>query len=584
MALDAIFLKCLKNEIKSEAVGMRVEKIHQPSREEILLVLRGRNGAKKLLLSARANSPRINFTNYSVENPKTPPMLCMLLRKHLTNAMICDVRQYETDRILFIDFDATNEIGDKIKLSLCIEIMAQHSNIILLDENGKIIDALKRVDFSKSTFRQILPGIIYKLPPNQNKLNIEKNEVEEIVFEIQKNKNKYLSSSILNTVQGISPIIAREIANASAGDDVYCEAICENSKRRLKEILLYIKEGLINNSLSPYTYFDEQNKPKDFAFLNITQYGNIGRCEKFGSFSSLLDEFYFEKDRIERTKQKSSDLYKFLQTTLARISKKINLQKADLQKCEDKEGLKIYAELINAYQFNLQKGSLFYEVQNYYDENKIVKIPADPALSPSANSQKYYKEYRKAKTAEIMLKKFIEENEQELSYIESVIDELSRSETEAEISAIREELLENGYGKKRLKTNSNKKQKMLDFIEYKTSDGFSVSVGRNNIQNDFLTFKKAHNNDMWLHTKDFPGSHVIIFSDNREISDKAIEEASVIAAYHSKARESYQIQVNYTFVKNLKKPPSSKPGKVIYHTYYTITANPDIGLIKKLKK
>lgn len=232
----------------------------------------------------------------------------------------------------------------------------------------------------------------------------------------------------------------------------------------------------------------------------------------------------------------------------------------------------------------MQKGSLFYEVQNYYDENKIVKIPADPALSPSANSQKYYKEYRKAKTAEIMLKKFIEENEQELSYIESVIDELSRSETEAEISAIREELLENGYGKKRLKTNSNKKQKMLDFIEYKTSDGFSVSVGRNNIQNDFLTFKKAHNNDMWLHTKDFPGSHVIIFSDNREISDKAIEEASVIAAYHSKARESYQIQVNYTFVKNLKKPPSSKPGKVIYHTYYTITANPDIGLIKKLKK
>ncbi len=584
MALDGIYLSCIKNEIKPEAVMMRVEKVHQPSKEEIVLVLRGRNGAKKLLLSARSNSPRVHFTNCTFENPKTPPMLCMLFRKYLTNAMITDIRQYESDRILFIDFDATDEIGEKIKLTISVEIIGQHSNIILIDGNNRIIDSIKRVDINKSLTRQILPGLEYVLPKNQQKTNLSECKIDELVEKVLQEENKYLSTSLMNEIQGISPIVSREIVSLSAGDDIYCYSVNEEIKQKLKCVLSDIQKGLKNNSLGAYIYFGEEGKPKDFSFVEINQYGSLGECKKQESFSALLDEFYFEKDRIERTRQKSGDLFRMLNTTLARISKKINLQKVELEKCEDKDDLKIKAELINAYQYMLEKGSSVYEVENYYDENKIIKIKADPALSPNANSQKYYKEYRKAKTAEVMLVRLIEENEQELVYIESVIDELTRSETEAEINEIRRELSENGYGKKKIKQNEKKKSKPLDPIEYVTSDGFKVLVGRNNVQNDFLTFKKAKSNDMWLHTKDIHGSHVIIVCENREISDKAIEEASVIAAYHSKARESYQVPVDYTFVKNLKKPIGAKPGKVIFNSNYTIIANPDINLINLLKK
>ena len=584
MALDGIYLSCLKNEIKPEAVMMRVEKVHQPSKEEIILVLRGKSGAKKLLLSARSNSPRVHFTNCTFENPKTPPMLCMLFRKYLTNAMITDVRQQECDRILFIDFDATDEIGEKIKLTLSVEIIGQHSNIILIDGNNKIIDSIKRVDINKSPTRQILPGIDYVLPKNQKKTNLSDCNIDELVERILREENKYLSSSLMNEIQGISPIVSREIVSLSAGGDIYCYDVNENIKQKLKSTLSKIQNGLKENSLGAYIYYGDEGKPKDFSFVEIKQYANIGECKKKESFSSLLDEFYFEKDRIERTRQKSGDLFKMLNTTLARISKKINLQKIEKEKCEDKEDLRIKAELINAHQYMLEKGRSFYEVENYYDENKIIRIKADPALSPNANSQKYYKEYRKAKTAEVMLGRLIEENEQELVYIESVIDELTRSETEAEINEIRRELSENGYGKKKLRQNEKKKVKPIEPIEYVTSDGFKVLVGRNNIQNDFLTFKKARNNDMWLHTKDIHGSHVIIVSQDREISDKAIEEASVIAAYHSKARDSYQVPVDYTFVKNLKKPVGAKPGKVIFNSNYTIIANPDINLINLLKK
>lgn len=584
MALDGIYLSCIKNEIKPEAVMMRVEKVHQPSKEEIVLVLRGRNGAKKLLLSARSNSPRVHFTNCTFENPKTPPMLCMLFRKYLTNAMITDIRQYESDRILFIDFDATDEIGEKIKLTISVEIIGQHSNIILIDGNNRIIDSIKRVDINKSPTRQTLPGLEYVLPKNQQKTNLSECKIDELVEKVLQEENKYLSTSLMNEIQGISPIVSREIVSLSAGDDIYCYSVNEEIKQKLKCVLSDIQKGLKNNSLGAYIYFGEEGKPKDFSFVEINQYGSLGECKKQESFSALLDEFYFEKDRIERTRQKSGDLFRMLNTTLARISKKINLQKVELEKCEDKDDLKIKAELINAYQYMLEKGSSVYEVENYYDENKIIKIKADPALSPNANSQKYYKEYRKAKTAEVMLVRLIEENEQELVYIESVIDELTRSETEAEINEIRRELSENGYGKKKIKQNEKKKSKPLDPIEYVTSDGFKVLVGRNNVQNDFLTFKKAKSNDMWLHTKDIHGSHVIIVCENREISDKAIEEASVIAAYHSKARESYQVPVDYTFVKNLKKPIGAKPGKVIFNSNYTIIANPDINLINLLKK
>ncbi len=583
MALDGIFLQAIKNEIEMQAVGMRVEKVHQPSREEILLVLRGRNGQKKLLLSARANSPRIHFTDFPPENPKTPPMLCMLLRKHLTSAMITGLRQIGSDRILFIDFSSTNEIGDRVSLSLVIEIMAQHSNIILINtDTNVIIDSVKRIDFSTSSVRQILPGLTYSLPPKQFKMSFSEESSDKITEKILSFKNKNLSNAILSSIEGISPIISREIAFSASENDEFCSDI---NYEKLHKIIEEYKNLICQNKLLPFIVEDENARPADFAFCEIKQYGNFRTSKKEENFSVLLDNFYRERDRIERTKQRSDDLFKKLTSSVHRISKKINLQTAELEQCADREALRINAELISANQYRLEKGACVYEVENYYDENKIIRIKADPALTPTQNSQKYFKDYRKAKNAEKMLTEIIKKSREELEYIESVLDELTRAEGEDEINEIRRELAENGYVKLKQSVSKNQKtQKALPPKKYESDDGFTILVGRNNTQNDKLSLKTAKGNDMWLHTQKIHGSHVIIVSDGREISDTAIEQAAMIAAYNSNARQSSQVPVDYTLAKNLKKPNGSKPGFVIYHVYNTLFVKPDEKETERLKK
>lgn len=582
MALDGIFLRQVKNEIEREAVSMRVEKVHQPSKEELVLILRGRNGQKKLLLSARANSPRIHFTNHAPENPKTPPMLCMLLRKHLTSAMITSFRQIDSDRILIIDFDSTNEIGDRVSLSLVIEIMAQHSNIILINSEGIIIDALKRVDLTTSSVRQILPGLKYALPPKQFKLDLYTESAEKICERILSFRNKNLSGAVLSSIEGISPIISREIAFSVSENDDFCSELDEKKVSELKDVIKNIQAIIKEGSAVPFIVEDENSKPTDFAFIEIRQYGSVRKSVREESFSSLLDRFYYERDRLERTKQRSDDLYKKLNSLIQRTAKKINLQTAELAECADRETLRINAELISANLYRLPKGALYYEIENYYDENKIIRIKADPALSPTANSQKYFKEYRKAKTAEKMLTELIEKNKEELEYLESVLECLNRADGEDEINEIRRELSENGYLKIKSKDSKNKSPKSLPPKKFVSDDGFTILVGRNNTQNDKLSLKTARGNDMWLHTQKIHGSHVIIVSDGKEISDLAIEQAAVIAAYNSKARYSSQVPVDYTPAKNLKKPNGAKPGFVIYHVYNTLFVKPDEKLVEKL--
>ncbi len=583
MALDGIFLQAIKNEIEKEAVGMRIEKVHQPSREELLLILRGRNGQKKLLLSARANSPRIHFTDFPPENPKTPPMLCMLLRKHLTSAMITGLRQAGSDRILFVDFSSTNEIGDKVNLSLVIEIMAQHSNIILINtDTNIIIDSVKRIDFSTSSVRQILPGLTYALPPKQFKLSFFEESADKITDKILSFKNKNLSSAVLSSIEGISPIISREIAFNVNENDEFCSEI---DREKLYKTIDSFKKLICDNNLSPYTVEDENSKPVDFAFCKINQYSNARICRKEESFSKLLDFFYRERDRIERTRQRSDDLFKKLTNSVNRISKKINLQTAELEQCADRETLRINAELISANQYRLEKGALFYDLENYYDDNKIIRIKADPALNPTQNSQKYFKEYKKAKNAEKMLAEIIEKSREELEYIESVIDALTRADGEDEINEIRRELSENGYVKTKQSGSKNQKQpKALPPKKYESDDGFTILVGRNNTQNDKLSLKTARGNDMWLHTQKIHGSHVIIVADGKEVSDIAIEQAAMIAAYNSNARQSSQVPVDYTLAKNLKKPNGAKPGFVIYHVYNTLFVKPDEKEVERLRK
>lgn len=580
MALDGILLNLAKKEILDGAQFSRVEKIHQPSREELVIHLRGKGGGKKLFLSVRANSPRIHFTQHAPENPATPPMFCMLMRKRLVNAALVDVRQSELDRVLYIDFDATNEIGDKVKLTLSIEIMAKHSNIILFDGDGKIVDALKRVDLSQSTVRQILPGFRYTAPPPQNKLSILEHTTENIIAQIRSFENKTLSSAVLSSLQGVSPLISREVSGDFSDHYVYevSDVGFEELGRKIDELRKTVENG---NGI-PFMLKDETDKPVDFSFMPIKQYGTKYSTEEKGSFSELLDDFYFECDRLDRTRQKAQDLVKFLNSAIARISKKISLQQAELKQCADREQLRINAELINANLYRLEKGAAFYDLENYYDENKVIRIKADPSKSPAANAQKYFKDYRKAKTAETMLTELIEQGQNDLQYLETVADALDRASAQAEIEEIRNELVVSGFMKFKRK-NNQKQPKLLPPMEYRTTDGFRVLVGRNNMQNDKLSLKTASKSDMWLHTQKFPGSHVIIVSDNKEISDDAIVEAAEIAAYHSKARDAKLVTVDYTYVKHLKKPQGAPPGKVIYHVYYSVNVTPDRTKIEKME-
>ncbi len=580
MALDGIFLSKLKDELKEVIVGLRVDKVNQPTKDEIVLSLRGKGCAYSLLCCVRADSPRLHLTAHKISNPPTPPMFCMLLRKYLTGAMIKNIRQLSLDRVIFIDFDATNEIGDRIELTVCMEIMGKHSNFILLSE-GKVVDSIKRIDFSTSSVRQILPGLQYKFPPLQDKLNIETESVDSVYNRVASYENKYLSSAVMMSVEGVSPIVAREISHRVCFGDEEVSSLGDVQLEMLKNELKKMKENL-HKADGFYMLITAEGKPKDLSYIDIKQYDDSFSVKKYDSASELLDDFYYERDRINRINHRGHELIKLMTNLVERTARKLSIQREELKKCADREQLKLYGELIVANLYQLQKGTSFYEVQNYYDDCKLIKIPCDPALSPTENQKKYYKEYRKAQTAEEMLTKLIAEGENELLYLESVLDEISRADTDSEISAIRMELSDAGYIKN-IKGKKQKQPKELPPLEFRTSDGFRVLVGRNNVQNDKLSLKVASKSDMWLHTQKIPGSHVIIFGDGRDISDEAIEEAAVIAAYHSKARDSSLVPVDYTKVKALKKPNGAKAGMVIYHEYYSIIVNPDKDAVEKMK-
>ncbi len=580
MALDGIFLSKVKNEIADRAVGLRVDRVNQPTRDEIVLSMRGKSGNCKLLFCVRADSARVHFTAHNIDNPPTPPMFCMLMRKYLTSASLKAVRQHESDRILFFDFDATNEIGDRIELTLCIEIMGKYSNLILLS-GEKIIDSIKRVDITTSSVRQILPGLTYKLPPAQGKISLESESIDTIAERILTYGEKSFSGAVMAAMQGVSPVVAREIAHRVCFDDPMVSLLGGNEVTALKNELTFIKEYLHDYS-EVFMVCEPTGKPKDLSHYCIRQYGDTLITKKYESCSALLDDFYYERDRINRINHRGHELIKLLNNMLERTARKLAIQREELLRCADKEQLKLYGELILANLYRLEKGATYYEVENYYDNCALVRIPANPALNPTENQMRYYKEYRKAQTAEKMLAELITKGEEELVYLESVLDELSRADTDSEISAIRLELSDGGYIKN-IKGRKQKPPKELPPYEFMSEDGFRILVGRNNVQNDKLSMKTAAKADMWLHTQKIPGSHVIIVSDGKEISDLSIEQAAMIAAYFSKAKDSSLVPVDYTPVKALKKPVGAKAGMVIYHEYYTIIVKPDKDSVEKLR-
>ncbi len=584
MALDGAFLRHLKEEITDRALGARVDKIYQPNKEELVFLLRTRQEAFKLLLSARANSPRIHFTQYAPENPKVPPMLCMLLRKRLSGAKLVEVRQPGLERLLYLDFDAANELGDKVRLSLVIEIMGKYSNIILVDGQGKIVDALKRVDEEMSSQRLVQPGLAYELPPAQNKPCMLECQPEEIVEAIvHQPKNQSLNKGILNALQGLSPVVCREIEHqVGRGQELFTRDLTQEQRERLRFFLERLFTTVRDTAGEPYMVTKIKGKPMEFSFLNIVQYGTLASVSRWEDFSSLLDEFYEERDRQDRMRVKAQDLLRLLANASERLSRKINLQRGELARSEDREHLRVCGDLINANLYRIERGSAFADLENFYDENRLMRVKLDPALNATQNAQKYYKEYRKAKTAQQVLGEQIAQAEQELLYVDSVFDCLSRAQSESELNEIRQELREEGYLK--AVRDKRKPPAPLAPLEFVSSEGFRILVGRNNRQNDKLTLKQANNNDIWLHTKNIPGSHTIIVTGGRQPGDATLKEAAMLAAYHSRAKDSSQVPVDYTQVRYVSKPQGAKPGMVIYVHYQTLFVTPQHELTEKLKK
>lgn len=572
MALDGIYLSLLKKELEP-LIDSRVDRIHQPSREELVIGMRTRGGMKRVLFSANAGSARVHITQKEIENPQTPPMFCMLLRKHLSSGRLIDIRQDGLERILYFDFEATDEMGDRVMLTLAAEIMGRFSNIILFNSDGKIIDSIKRVGQDCSSVRTVLPGMIYETPPRGDRLdlfNCSRQELEQRLAQ----QHGELSKALLGVFEGVSPIFTRECAFfALRGAECAAQELDGEAKDRLWFFLDRIREQ-IKSGKNEYTVVKtKEGSLKDFCFCAVHQYGGLMVTKSFETAGELLDHFYSERDAFSRTKQKASDLFKLLVTASERTRRRVENQRQELLECAERDKYRVYGDLIMANLYVLSKGMSVCRLVDLYDEQlKEVEIPLDKRLTPTENAQRFYKEYRKLDTAEKKLTQLIRQGEEEFVYLDSVLDALTRASTEAEIAELREELVRQGYAKRR--DTKAKPPKALPPLRFVTPEGFVIRVGRNNTQNDRLTCKESEKEDMWLHTKDITGSHVIISAQGKEIPDSVILTAARLAACYSKGRESSQVGVDYTLVKYVKKPNGAKPGMVIFTNNRTLYVTP----------
>ena len=577
MALDAITLSLLAKELDTHLQGTRVDKIHQPSKDEIVLHLRKRDGNLKLLVSARSGSARVCLTKESFENPQVPPSFCMLMRKYFAGAKFVAANSIKGERIIMLSFTATSEMGDTVELDMAVELMGRYANIVAINQNGKVIDAMKRVDADASSVRQLLPGLTYKLPPNRENPHLieETDQVLNQVFGF----DAPLNTAIMKNTQGIGPVIAREIAYRALQDkDVYAIYLDDAQKQSVKSAVDTVVSYYNNPCYT--TVYDQNGKPSEFSFMPLAQYAGL-ESKRYESLNVLLDEYYAQKDKAERLRQKGKDLYRLTQTLTERTQRKQVARQEELAESQDSEKYKIYGELLTANLWQLEKGMKSVKVLNYYTNEEIV-IPLDSKLNGNQNAQKYYKEYKKRQTAVKMLTELIRQGEIELEYLKTINYAVQEAQNEAELMAIRSELHGAGYIK--YYKSREKKQKPQDFIKYISSDGFLILVGRNNLQNDKLTMKTARGKDMWFHTKKAPGSHVVVISEGRDIPLPTQNEAAMLAVHHSSLKDASRVEIDYTFVKNIKKTNDLKPGMVIYDTYESTVITPDMEVINKLEK
>lgn len=588
MSLDGAFLHCVRRELEN-LIGARVDKIYQPSREEIIVSLRllgsDDRGAKKLLFSANGGMARVHLTNAEFDNPQTPPMFCMLLRKRLGGGKLSAIRQDGLERILYFDFECTNEIGDPVTNTLIAEIMGRYSNLILMS-GGRVVDSVKRVTGEDSTderkVRRILPNIVYETPPRPERLNILEADPGEIVSEIS-SKSGRLAKALPEILEGIAPIFAREAAFYAAGDtDIPCGDLSDDQKRRLAEFLENAKSTL-NGNANFTLLTDETGKKKDFSFINIGQYGGAMTVSRFDSACALLDDFYTAQSGEDRSRQRAKDLLKTVNNAYARVSRKLELQKKELAECGEREVFRVCGDLINANIYRLEKGMTKCVLEDF-STGEPREIALDARLTPAQNAQRYYAEYRKLDTAEKKLTELIKSGTNELAYLDSVLDCVSRADGDRGLDEIRRELREQGYIKSGKQKSDERQRKLSEPMRFTSSDGFEILVGKNNRQNDLLTLKTAKATDMWLHTKDIAGSHVIVRTNGQALPEQTLFEAAQLAAYHSKGRGGSGVPVDYVAVKFVKKPAGAKPGMVIFTNNRTLYVTPDKDLVERLSE
>lgn len=580
MAFDAAMLNLVASEINSLSQS-RVEKIYQPSQDEIVILLHSATRKARLLINAGSSYPRINLTETTSENPQKAPMLCMLLRKHLNNGKLISARCEGFERVCRLELEAYDEMGFKSSKYLICEIMGKYSNIILTDSNDRILALLKTVDFTTSTERQLLIGMKYELPPKQAKLDTATLTSEQFLTAY---KNAPLGTKverfITSTFLGIAPSTARQIAYLTCGDtDALLE---ETDGQKLSRSFFDIIDQVRTYKAKPYLILNEKGEPQEFSYTPLTYFGSQYKCIETESFGALIDAFYSKKSQNERIRQKSGDILRLLTNAESRILKKIALQTEELKECDKMDEYRIMADLITANLYAIKAGMQCVEVVNYYDENmSMIKIPLDNKISPSVNAQRYYKKYSKLKKARVELAKQIELSRSELEYISTVFDALTKAELEADLLQIREELYHSGYASK-MKGYSTQKMQAPKPLKFVTSGGYTVLCGKNNIQNDYITTKLSEKTDWWFHVKNMPGSHVLMQCGKEEPSEKDFTEAAEIAAFYSKA-EGNNIAVDYTNAKHVKKPAGSKPGYVIYHVNWTAYVTPDEKRIKEMQ-
>jgi len=590
MPFDGIVINSLVSELKEKLVEGRIDKIHQPEKDELIIHIRGFKTNYKLLISADSRLGHITLTDAKKVNPTTPPMFCMLLRKHIAGSRIIDITQMEMERIIAISVEGRNELGDTVVKDLIIETMGKHSNIVLIDKStGKIIDSVKRIPFGTSRSRQLLPGLTYEAPPNF-KTNLLTTSYEDFISALEDYQNntsdEKIHKFIYMTYQGVSPIIGKELClNANIDKNLQLSLLKPVDKEKLWHQLVQLRNQIKDQNFAPIVALDSQGISKDFSCFDLNVYSQSEDFEVLrpSSTTDAINAFFAKRDINNRLMQRSQNLRKTVNAKVDKLSKKIKNLKGDLHFAENADEDKIKGELIIANIYVITKGDSSAKLTNYYDpEAKEIEIPLDIRLSPSDNAQKYFKKYNKLKTAQIKVQEQLEIAELEIAYLENVLVNIEISSDNKNIEEIQQELIQEGYLKKKYLKKAKKAVKSKP-LKYKSSDGFDILVGKNNTQNDELTLKTASNADIWLHTKIIPGSHVIIRTQGNEVPDQTIREAAMIAAYHSKARGSSQVPIDYTEVRNVKKPNGAKPGMVIYETNSTVYVTPEEAEVEKLK-